>query len=137
MLERETGLTASLVDLPPLELTELRLSLSELRSEAGELPSKREMASLFRALQDEARRERRSLLEVSTGVGLAFLTSARNVGREHLVVPYGEDWEPLRREGFADYGRRIAAPYRRAVTGHLDPGQETHTERLISRLRRS
>ena len=69
------------------------------------LPTPQELGALFRALQDEARREDRSLLEVSSGVGLAFLTSARNVGRVHLVVPYVEDWEPLRREGFVGIQR--------------------------------
>ena len=110
VLERGTGRTARLVDIPPLELTELRRSLRELREERDALPTQGELASLFRALQAEARRENRSLLEVSSGVGLAFLLSARKVGREHLVVPYAEDWQPLRREGFADYARRVAAP---------------------------
>jgi hypothetical protein len=136
VLERGAGRTARLVDIPPLELVELRRSLTELRDERDALPSQRELASLFRALQAEARRENRSLLEVSSGVGLAFLVSARKVGREHLVVPYAEDWQPLRREGFADYARRVAAPYRRAVTGHFDPARVTHTERLLARLRR-
>jgi hypothetical protein len=136
VLERGTGRTARLVDIPPLELAELRRSLRELRDERDALPTPGELAALFRALQAEARRENRSLLEVSSGVGLAFLLSARTVGREHLVVPYAEDWQPLRREGFADYSRRVAAPYRRAVEGHFDPSRETHTERLLRRLRR-
>jgi len=137
VLERGAGRTARLIDIPPVELAELRRSVSELRAEADSLPSQSELAALFRALQAEARREDRSLLEVSAGVGLAFLTSAREVGREHLAVPYVEDWEPLRREGFADYARRVATPYRRAVTEHLDPARETHTERLLERASRS
>jgi hypothetical protein len=136
VLERGAGRTARLVDIPPLELSELRASLGELRSEADSLPNQSELAALFRALQEEARRENRSLLEVSTGVGLAFLTSARTVGREHLVVPYVEDWEPLRREGFGDYARRVSTPYRKAVTEHFDPARETLTERALDRLRR-
>ncbi len=136
VLERGAGRTARLIDIPPLELSELRSSLGELRSEADSLPTPQALASLLRALQEEARREDRSLLEVSSGFGLAFLTSARNVGREHLVVPYVEDWEPLRREGLGDYARRISSPYRDAVTGHLDPARETHTERALGELRR-
>ena len=136
VLERGAGRTARLIDIPPLELAELRSSLVELRGEADSLPSPKALAALFGALQEEARREDRSLLEVSSGLGLAFLLSARSVGREHLVVPYVEDWEPLRREGFGDYARRIAAPYRDAVTGHLDRSRETHTERVLAKLRR-
>ena len=136
VLERGAGRTARLIDIPPLELSELRSSLAELRAEADSLPTPRSLAALFRALQEEARREDRSLLEVSSGLGLAFLLSARSVGREHLVVPYVEDWAPLRSEGFGDYARRISSPYRDAVTGHLDRSRETHTERVLAKLRR-
>jgi hypothetical protein len=135
-LEETSGTTARLVDLPPLELADLRGSLAELRSSAGELPSPKELASLYRGLQREAARERRSLLEVSSGMGLAFVLSARSVGRDHLVVPYGEDWRPLREEGFGAYYRRIAQPYREAIAGHLDPARPTWTERALARLRR-
>ena len=45
-------------------------------------------------------------------MGLAFLLSARQLGREHLVAPYREDWKPLREEGFAAYARRVSEPYR-------------------------
>ena len=76
------------------------------------------------------------MLEVSAGMGLAFLTSARHVGRDHLVVPYGEDWEPLRREGFAAYARRVAGPYGAALAGHFDPERPSWTERAAVRLRR-
>ena len=55
-------------------------------------------------------------------MGLAFLLSARHVGREHVVVPYREDWKPLREEGFAAYARRISGPYRAAMSGSLRSG---------------
>jgi hypothetical protein len=136
VLERGTGGTARLIDVPPLELQELRRSLAELRAEADALPSSEELASLFEGLRRTARAEDRSLLEVSTGVGLAFLLSAKNVSREHLVVPYGEDWQPLRREGFAAYARRVSAPYAEAVSGHFDPDRPTWTEKIVGRISR-
>ena len=76
-LEGASGTSARLVDLPPLELAELRTSLAELRASAGELPSPQELAGLYDGLRRTAARERRPLLEVSTGIGLAFLLSAR------------------------------------------------------------
>ncbi|MDF2750589.1 MAG: hypothetical protein K0T00_1765 [Gaiellaceae bacterium] len=135
-LEGASGTTARLVDIPPLELSQLRRSLGELRASAGELPRPEELAALYRGLRRTAARERRPLLEVSAGMGLAFLTSARHVGRDHLVVPYGEDWEPLRREGFAAYARRVAGPYGAALAGHFDPERPSWTERAAVRLRR-
>ena len=116
-LERGSGTAAGLIDLPPLELAELRRSLAELRGSARSLPRPQELAAVFAALRAAAARERRSVLEVSQGAGLAFLLSARTVGREHLVTPYREDWRPLRHEGFAAYARRIAGPYREADCG--------------------
>ena len=135
-LEGASGTTARLVDLPPLELAELRKSVAELRSSAGELPSPQELAALYGGLKRTAARERRSLLEVSSGIGLAFLLSARQVGRDHVVVPYREDWRPLRREGFAAYARRTAEPYRAALAGHFDPNKRTWTDRALARVRR-
>jgi hypothetical protein len=135
-LERGTGRTARLIDIPPLELAELRASLEELRADVDSLPSPDELAVAYRGLVKTAERERRPLLEVSTGVGLAFLTSARNVGSEHVVAPYREDWKPMRREGFGNYARRVARPYARAAVANFDRRRPTWTERLIGRVAR-
>ena len=135
-LEGTSGTTARLVDLPPLELADLRASFAELRASAGELPTPKELAALYGGLRRAAARERRPLLEVSAGMGLAFLLSARSVGREHLVLPYREDLAPLRHEGFAAYARRVSGPYREALAGHFDRDRETWTERGLARLRR-
>jgi hypothetical protein len=135
-LEGTSGTTARLVDLPPLELADLRTSLAELRASAAELPSPQELAGLYAGLRRTAARERRPLLDVSTGIGLAVLHSARTVGRQHVVAPYREDWQPLLDEGFAAYSRRIAGPYRDAVAGHFDAEHVSWTDRALARLRR-
>jgi hypothetical protein len=133
VLEDTSGRTARLIDLPPLEVEELKTSLEELRSEATELPSQDDLARVYRGLRNQAAREDRSVLEVSSGVGLAFLLSAQNVSRTHLVTPYREDWEPLRNEGFAAYATRVGRPYASAVSGHFHPGRDTYTERFLTR----
>ena len=135
-LEGTTGTSANLIDMPPLELSELRRSVTELRKDARSLPSPKELSQLFDGLVRTSRMEGRSLLDVSSGVGLAFLTSARNVGRDHLVVPYREDWKPMRDEGFGAYATRVAGPYRTAISGHFDSDRTTWTETGVPRLRR-
>ena len=137
VLERTSGRTAGLIDVPPLELAELRSSLAELGRDVKELPTPLELARLFAGLNAVAEAEDRSLLEVSGGIGLAFLTSARKVSREHFAVPYREDWRPLREEGFAAYAGRVSRPYAEAAAGHFDPARGTWTERLAGRLRRA
>jgi hypothetical protein len=134
VIENTSGGTARLVDIPPLDLKELRASLAELRSQADSMPSAGELAALFMALRRTAAAEDRSLLEVSAGVGLAFLTSARKVSERHVVAPYHEDWKPLQDEGLAAYAQRVGGPYRRAISRHLDSGEASRTERLIDRL---
>lgn len=136
VFERGTGRTARLIDIPPVELAELRRSLAELAAEREGLPTPDELASLLDGLRRTARAEERSLLEVSQGVGMAFLVSARDVSRDHLVVPFREDWQPLRREGFGAYAARVSVPYRRAVAEHFDPERATWTERALGRLSR-
>ena len=134
VLERTSGDTARLIDVPPLELSELRASLVELRGHADSLPSTDELAAMYSALRSAAERENRSLLEVSAGVGLAFLTSARKVSDAHVVAPYREDWQPVRDEGFAAYARRVGKPYREAVVRHFQSDEPTRTDRLLDRF---
>ena len=130
------GTTARLIDIPPLELQAARATLVDLRSHAEELPSPQELAAVYEELRRTADEEQRPLLEVSAGVGLAFLTAAGIVGREHVARPYGEDWEPLRQEGFAAYAKRISGPYRQALVEHLDTERPSFTERALGRLSR-
>jgi hypothetical protein len=133
VLEGTSSGTAHLVDMPPLELEEVRRSLAELRAEAPELPADDDLDAVYQALRRQASRERHSVLEVSSGVGLAFLLSAKNVSRRHLIVPYQEDWQPVRNEGFGAYALRVGRPYASAVGGHFHPARETYTERFLSR----
>ena len=135
-LERGSGRTAGLIDIPPVELEGLRTSFKELRADAASLPTPAELARVFDALRRTAVAEQRPLLEVSALIGLAFLTGARSVSRKHLVLPYWEDWQPLRREGYAAYARRVSGPYRRAVAGHFDPARPTWTARGADWFRR-
>ena len=135
-LEGGTGTTARLIDIPPLEVAALKRSLADLRADASGLPSPKEMSALFDGLRSEAVRERSTLLEVSTGVGIAFFNSARHIGRQHVLDPYGEDLKPLRDEGFAAYSARVAKPYGSAIARHFDPERATLTERGIDKLKR-
>jgi hypothetical protein len=133
-LEGTSGGAARLIDIPPLALADLRASLAELRANAEQLPTRGELARAYEGLVLEAAVERRSLLEVSSGMALAFALAARAVGRDHVAIPYREDWQPLRDEGFAAYARRVAGPYREAVAGHFDPERSTLTERGLARM---
>jgi len=136
VLEGASGTTARLIDIPPLEVQGLKQTLTDLREDARGLPSPSELSAVYSALAREADREEKSLLEVSTGVGLAFFNSARHVGREHVLEPYAEDLTPLRDEGFAAYALRVGRPYAQAIARHFDPSLTSLTERGLERLGR-
>ena len=78
------------------------------RMRAGS-PRRPRWPSLFDGLRAEAVRERRSLLEVSTGVGIAFFNSARHIGRQHVLDPYGEDLARSATRASARYAARVAS----------------------------
>ena len=132
-LEGASGTTARLIDIPPLEVEALKQSLADLRENAEGLPSPAELSAAYSGLLHEAERERRSVLEVSVGIGLAFFNSARKVGRQHVLDPYTEDLKPVRDEGFASYALRVGRPYAQAVVRHFDPRQASLTERGLDR----
>ena len=134
-LEGSSGTAARLIDIPPLEVAALRQSVAQLREDASGLPTPAELAALYDGLRATAVRERRSLLEVSAGIGIAFFSSARHVGRQHLLDPYARDLSPVRDEGFGAYAARVSRPYGEAVARHLDPERATLTERSLGRLR--
>ena len=134
VLEGTSGRTARLIDIPPIELAELRATMRELGEEATDLPSQEQLARLYEGLRQTAAAEDRSLLEVSQGIGMAFVTSARKVSDEHVKVPYREDWRPVRDEGFGAYARRVSRPYGEAAASHFHPDRKTYTERLLSKI---
>jgi hypothetical protein len=134
ILEGTSGRTARLIDIPPVELAELRVSLRELSDSATDLPSQEQLGRLYESLRRTAAAEDRSLLEISQGVGMAFVTSARSISDRHVKVPYREDWEPLRDEGFAAYARRVSRPYGEAAASHFDPDRRSYTERVLNRI---
>ena len=82
----------------------------------------------------EAEREKRSLLEVSVGMGLAFFNSARKVGRQHVLDPYTRGSAAAPRRGV----RGIREPGRPALRAGgrapLRPAPPTLTERGIGRV---
>ncbi len=135
-LESGSGTMARLIDIPPLELDALRRSLADLRADAASVPAPAELQAVLEGLHATAARERRSLLEVSAGIGFAFFNAARHVGRQHVLDPFTEDLRPVRDEGFGGYARRVSGRYASAVRRHWDPDTPTLTERGLRSLDR-
>ncbi len=130
-LEGTSGVLADAVDVPPLNVSELRASLRALRSQAVDLPSPEGLASIFSSLQAAARDEGRSLLEVSTLIGLGAARAGIRLGDAHVFEYYRRALHSIAEEGLFTFLRRISSPYLERAGQHFDPTTPTYTERLL------
>ncbi len=131
-LETRSGTLADAVDVPPLNLADARTAWDRLRQAPGDLPGPDDLASLFDALQAAARREGRSLSEVSAAVGLAAARAGWELGTTHVVDYYRDALGEINREGLLTFLRRIARPYLGRAGRHFLPATPTYTDQALA-----
>ena len=122
---------ADAVDVPPLSLGDARASLATLREQAADLPSGDDLATIFSELQTAARREGRSLSEVSAAIGLGAIRAGVSLGNTHVFDYYRDALRAIADEGLLAFLRRIVTPYAKRAVGHFDPAAPTQTDRLL------
>jgi hypothetical protein len=130
-LETTSGTLADTIDIPPLNLDDLRASWEKLQQQSGGLPDEDALASIFIALQVSAVREDRSLLEVSAMVALGAVQAGIEMGNTHLFDYYRTSLQTIAREGLVFYLQRISLPYVRRAWQHFAPDSSTYTVRLV------
>ena len=135
VLEQTSGKAADAIDVPPLNVPDLRRSLAELRAHADELPAAESLNTLFGELRAVARQEGKSLLSVSSAVAAGAVQAGAQLGTTHIFDYYRGALGMIRTEGFATFLRRVSRPYTAAAARHLDPRRETRTQRWLERWR--
>ena len=130
-LETGSGVLADAIDIPPMSLREARASFDALRRQASDLPPAEELATLFREMQATARREGRSLTEVSAALALAAAKAGVEMGNVHIFDFYRNALGAIREEGLLRYLRRVATPYLSRAGSHFDPDERTYTDRFL------
>jgi hypothetical protein len=133
-LEGTSGALAENIDLLPLSLPDLRTAWESLSASAAELPDAARLQSIFADLQLAAMREGRTLLEISSAVGLGAVRAGLKMGQIHLFDYYRSALGTIASEGLALYLRRVSLPYLVRAVEHLDPQAETYTDRLLDRI---
>jgi hypothetical protein len=98
-LETGSGVLADAIDVPPMSLQEARASFDALRRQASDLPPAEELATLFREMQATARREGRSLTDVSAALALAGAKAGIEMGNVHIFDFYRDALGAIREEG--------------------------------------
>jgi len=134
-LEQSSGLLADTIDVPPLNVREMRASWQALQKHVSELPDAQSLAAIFGDLEQVAAREGQSLASVSGLIAAGAVRAGRQLGTTYVFEYYREALRSLASEGLLTYLRRVSRPYRTQIVRHLDPRSATYTERLLRRLR--
>ena len=135
-LEGTSGLVADSLDVPPLNVDDMRTSWQALRGHTTDLPDAERLAGLFADLQQVGEQEGRSLKSVSSLIATGALRAGVKTGQTHIFDYYQDALRTIAREGLPVYSRRVTRPYLAVARRHFDPTLLTHTERLLQRLRR-
>ena len=133
-LETGSGVLADAIDVPPMTLRDARVSLDALRRQATDLPPAEDLATLFQDMQAIAKREGRSLTDVSAAIAVAAARAGLEMGNLHVFEFYRSALGAIREEGLLTFLRRVGSPYLTRAGRHFDPDNPTYTEKLLRRL---
>jgi hypothetical protein len=133
-LEGTSGVLADTVDVPPLNVAEVRTSWQELQRQAAELPDAAGLEKIYSDLKLAARREDRSVLEISSLVALGAVRAGVSMGNVHVFDYYRGALRTIAEEGLIAFLYRTSIPYLTRAGSHYDPRSSTYSERLLRRL---
>ncbi|GAB4538066.1 MAG: hypothetical protein Kow0063_25510 [Anaerolineae bacterium] len=131
LLEQNLGQAADTVDMPPLNVEDMRASWRRLRDNAHNLPGPDRLARIYRDLQAVARQEGRSIYTTSSLIALGALRTGIRMGNMHIFDYYRDALNDIGSEGLDGYVKRVVAPYRLKVIHHFSPHNQTYTERYL------
>jgi hypothetical protein len=133
-LENTSGLAAETMDVPPLNVNDMRRAWNDLRANASSLPDAEHLASVYAGMQQAAKQEKISLPSLSRLIGAAAVRAGIQTGNVHIFNFYIASLQTIAAEGLTVYARRVTLPYRVVAASHLDPRCMTYTERFLGRF---
>jgi hypothetical protein len=104
-LEGTSGLVAESLDVPPLNVDDMRASWQDLRQHVTDLPDAARLAGLYAGLQQVAEQEGRSLRSVSSLIAAGALRAGVKMGQVHIFDYYQAALRAIAREGLPAYAR--------------------------------
>jgi hypothetical protein len=134
VLEGTSGLMAETVDVPPVNVRDMRRSWQALQQNVSALPEPKRLLSIYTQLQQVAAQEGRSLLAVSSLVALGALRAGGHLSQAYLFDFYQATLQRILQEGLPAYVWRVSQPYLRTARAHFAPANTTFTERLLGRF---
>jgi hypothetical protein len=158
-LEKTSSRLAQAVNIPPLNVAELRKEWQAIRSQARsahplQLPSPTAIGEHWEQLKQESTRQRRSIFETSSLMAIAAVravpnkarwvsastrVSAKRAGKvlaADVLDGYSQTLNELRKVGYLAYAKRQLSPYLRACVDQFSQQRRTLTQRLLGQVRR-
>lgn len=155
-LEASAGRLAGTVNMPPLDVKSLRQDWDALRSDLAkipprQLPGKQALSDLWKEIEQEASRQKRSVFQVSSLMAISAMksvpekarwlsASARSAARKTgtavaaiLLEDYRTSLQQIRETGYIRYAVKQFRPYLSAAVSQFSPGRQSLTERLIAK----
>lgn len=133
-LENTSGVAAEAIDIPPLNVSDMRRTWSDLRVNATSLPDADRLSALYASMQGVARKEKTSVQTLSRSIGAAAVKAGVQTGHIHILDFYIASLQTINAEGLAKYTKRVTLPYRAVAASHFDPVRLTYTERLLRQM---
>jgi hypothetical protein len=135
-LENNSGGFADIVDMPPLNIKDMRKSYEQVKQNASTLPDLKQIHILYQQLNQTSQKEKRSIMEISTIMAGSAKKAGFTLGQKHILDYYLQEMTNLQQEGLVPFIRRSYSPYLTAVKKHLDPKTLTLTEKVLFRKRK-
>jgi hypothetical protein len=155
-LEASSGRLAATINTPPLDVATLRQEWTALRRDLSRIPPKQiprmdSLRELWTGIQQEARKQRRSVFQVSSLMAMSAITnvpqkarwlsaSASLAARKTSVAVAGillEDYRAtlakIRKTGYVRYAVRQFRPYLFAAVSQFSPRRRSLTEKLLTK----
>ena len=132
-LEGSSSVMAEALDVPPLNIDDMRSSWDEMRQHATELPDADSLSSLYNELQATAEQQDHSVRYMSSLIAAGALRAGVNLGQVHIFDYYQDALRTINMEGLPFYSRRVIKPYYEVAKSHFDSQQISYTERLLGR----
>jgi hypothetical protein len=154
-LEASAGRLAATVNTPPLDVKSLRHEWNALRADLAkipprQLPAAQALRDLWKEIEQEAARQKRSAFQVSSLMAISAMksvpqkarwlsASARSAARKAgsavaaaLLEDYRTSLGKIRETGYVRYAVDQFRPYLSAAVSQFSPRRQSLTERLIS-----
>ena len=99
VLENTSGLAAESLDVPPLNVGDMRQTWQDLRLNASNLPDAGRLASIYSSMQHVAKQEESSLPSLSGSIGSAAARAGVQTGQTHIFDFYVDSLRTIDQRG--------------------------------------